>query len=298
MGLFDPIWMYEGGNRSGDSWEKQKRKREKALAAVANMSDQAELKEVALKAPNPNVAEAAALRVEGQDALAEIAVDALSGTAARAAIRRIDDQGLLKKVAIAGSRNGSAGDAARRITDLDALIQVARISASWNAQNAAEIAIAETVYALEDEAAIDQILLRFALGDDGEQVRAAAKIRKAELQAARISGHLVLVCDTCGEIVRYSEDIDTEDPNWATSAWFHCDCGAVRGGPDRSGGYKPPTHTKLAVSEEPVEGKVVHLCPACLRLSAGSHDPCKIPKCTCDVKKAAPAVARFSPALR
>lgn len=107
MGLFEPVWMTD-----------KSKKLMKALAAVEGMSDPSELKDVAMRAPLPNVAKAACQRVVDEADLVDIAIGAKStGASLEAVYHRIHSQEAFAKVARETSNRDVRSRALDKIED-------------------------------------------------------------------------------------------------------------------------------------------------------------------------------------
>ena len=356
MGLFTPMWMKEFYGVS----ENTRKKRAKAKAAVEKMSDPAKLKEVALLAPDEEVAEVACGRIEDDESLAEIAMRAKNSRASRSAAYGIKDQALLRKVALEADSDKGGPAAASGITDQEALGEVACNARDYFARkkafelikdldvimnlirtgndvhcfmladrvvgdaNLREVlferfdpeavaydkvlgayekemifkAIAVAAGKLKEPEDIERALEVFgprcAAGYYAEPVAKVVERRKATVEAQRLSGQLVLVCKTCGGVVNYIEDFDTE--GGGKLCWFTCGCSRVGGGPRKNGDYDKPSNVEMAARAGRFQGKVVHLCPTCLGLAGSSPHACKIPACRCRENQHDPLVVPFSPA--
>ena len=176
MGLFKPAWMTTDFS-----------KRDKAIAAVRSMTDQRELKRVALEAPRVDVIEAALARLSDPAILYEIAVEASTKKArdnrydeiGAIAVMGIDDQDMLRDLA-ANPRVSDPirGIAVRKISD-QGLIRELILDDSVG-----DIAKGVAVSLVDDPSLVDSVALDHARYGSNTRDKAVARTENPEVLAA------------------------------------------------------------------------------------------------------------------
>lgn len=309
---------------------------EVAKAACGRIDDDETLAEIAMRAKTRGASDFAARRIKDQALLRKVALEAEPRKGGPTAASRIADQEALGEVACNAADYYTREKAFELIKDLGAVMNLIRTGNDVRLflladrvqgdENLREVlferfhpeavaydrdlsthekeeifkAIAVAAGKLREPEDIERALEVFgprcAAGYYAEPVAKVVERRKASLEAKRLSGQLVLVCKTCGGVVHYIEDYDTEDGNWAKMCWFTCGCNLVGGGPRNNGDYDKPSNVEMAARAGRFEGKVIHLCPTCLGLAGSSPNACRIPACRCREKQRDPLVVPFSPA--
>ena len=273
MGLFTPKW--KTNDRS---------KRIKAVEAVRKVTNEKELKRIALEAPLPDVRMIAVYQMKDPALLREMAISG-DKYVSKQAVEKISNRDLLAEIVEKAASQEAKEQAGTQLDFLTLLYEAAEASGidinrrvehgtlreliegfDFTDDTHAGKVVSAIISQMTDTEMIDKLVEACKLWRNSKDaVAESARLRKLELQFDSLDKDefLVFRCKKCGQTVRYAGYFESElRDSWVEKGDYTCGCIEH---PATTAGFPNEPAWEIAVSRNPIEGDKFRLCPVCMK---------------------------------
>lgn len=273
MGLFTPKW--KTNDRS---------KRIKAVEAVRKVTNEKELKRIALEAPLPDVRMIAVYQMKDPALLREMAISG-DKYVSKQAVEKISNRDLLAEIVEKAASQEAKEQAGTQLDFLTLLYEAAEASGidinrrvehgtlreliegfDFTDDTHARKVVPAIISQMTDTEMIDKLVEACKLWRNSKDaVAESARLRKLEVQFDGLDKDefLIFRCKKCGQTVRYAGYFESElRDSWVEKGDYTCGCIEH---PARMTGFPNEPAWEIAVSRNPIEGDKFRLCPVCMK---------------------------------